>query len=91
MFKRIKSFVSRNRAAMSAGIMSAMFMLSTVAGAAEGDFDLAATMTSSVQSIVTNLLSMITAVLPITITLLAASIGISYGIRFIKKIVGKAG
>lgn len=93
MLKRIKSFISHNRAAVSAGIMSAMFMLSTVAGAAgeTPTFDLAATMTTSVQTIVNNLLGMISAVLPVTVTLLAAAIGVSYAIKFIKKIVGKAG
>lgn len=53
----------------------------------ESTFDLAAVMTTSVQSIVSDLLAMVGAVLPVGLTVLGVSIGIAYGIKFIKKIV----
>ena len=47
-------------------------------------------MTSAVQQIVNDLLKMIAAVLPITVTLLGAAIGVTYGINFIKRITHKS-
>lgn len=55
------------------------------------ELDLVAIMTTSATKIVGDLMEMIASVLPVTVTLLAASIGIAYGIKFIKKITSKAG
>ena len=87
MFEKIKGFVKKNRYAFAASAMSAIMMCS--AGAVYGattSFDLSATMTTAVQQIVNDLLKMIAAVLPITVTLLGAAIGVTYGINFIRRI-----
>lgn len=52
-------------------------------------FDLAATMTSAVTKLVTDLVGMIVAIFPTVIVLMGASIGVSYGIKFIKGIFAK--
>lgn len=91
VIEKVKGFVRKNRYAFAMSAMSAIMMCS--AGAAEGattSFDLSATMTTAVQQIVNDLLKMIAAVLPITVTLLGAAIGVSYGIRFIKRITSKS-
>lgn len=75
---------------MSAGVLSMMCVTAFASGTAPVDFDLSAVLTTAAQTIVTDLLAMIAAVLPITVTLLAANIGVAYGIKFIKKITGKA-
>lgn len=54
-------------------------------------FNLTEIMTNAAKTIVTDLMGMIAGVLPVTITLMAMSIGIAYGIKFIKKITSKAG
>ena len=89
--EKVKGFVQKNRYAFAMSAMSAIMMCS--AGAVDGattSFDLSTTMTSAVQQIVNDLLKMIAAVLPITVTLLGAAIGVSYGIRFIKRITSKS-
>lgn len=89
--EKVKSFVKQNRYAFVASAMSAVMMCSAfAAGDESASFDLSATMTSAVQQIVNDLLKMIAAVLPVTVTLLGAAIGITYGINFIRKITGKA-
>ena len=87
MFVKIKEFFRHNRFAVSASCMMAMLMCSAFAAEGDGSFDLATTMTTSVQTIVNDLLKMIAAVLPVTVTLLAAAVGITYGITFIKRII----
>ena len=89
MFVKIKEFFRHSRFVFSASCMMAMLMCSAFAvdGDAAASFDLSTTMTTSVQSIVTELLKMIAAVMPVTVTLLAAAIGITYGITFIKRII----
>lgn len=91
VIEKVKGFVQKNRYAFALSLMCAIMMCS--AGAVDGatsSFDLSATMTSAVQQIVNDLLKMIAAVLPITVTLLGAAIGVSYGIRFIKRITSKS-
>lgn len=91
VIEKVKGFVLKNRYAFALSTMCAIMMCS--AGAVEGattSFDLSATMTTAVQQIVNDLLKMIAAVLPITVTLLGAAIGVSYGIRFIKRITSKS-
>lgn len=91
VIEKVKGFVQKNRYAFAMSAMSAIMMCS--AGAVDGtptSFDLSATMTTAVQQIVNDLLKMIAAVLPITVTLLGAAIGVSYGIRFIKRITSKS-
>lgn len=85
MVEKVKGFVARNRYAVVGSMMSAMMMCS--AFAAEGDFDLSTTMTTSVQQIVNDLLKMIAAVVPVTVTLMGAAIGVTYGIKFIQRII----
>lgn len=90
MKEKVKQWVRSKRMAISAGMMSSMFALMCCASALDGDassFDLATVMTSSVTQIVNNLMKMIAAVLPITVTLLGAAIGVTYGINFIKRIL----
>ena len=91
--EKVKGFVQKNRYAFAMSAMSAIMMCS--AGAVDGatataSFDLSTTMTSAVQQIVNDLLKMIAAVLPITVTLLGAAIGVTYGINFIKRISHKS-
>ena len=91
VIEKVKGFVQKNRYAFALSPMCAIMMCS--AGAFDGattSFDLSTTMTSAVQQIVNDLLKMIAAVLPITVTLLGAAIGVSYGIRFIKRITSKS-
>ena len=91
VIEKVKGFVQKNRYAFALSPMCAIMMCS--AGAVDGattSFDLSATMTIAVQQIVNDLLKMIAAVLPITVTLLGAAIGVSYGIRFIKRITSKS-
>lgn len=86
--EKVKGFVSKNRYAFALSTMCAIMMCS--AGAVDGattSFDLSTTMTTCVQQIVNDLLKMIAAVVPVTVTLLGAAIGITYGINFIKRIV----
>lgn len=52
-------------------------------------FDLVTVFTDAASKIVTDLLAMVSGIFPITITLLAASIGIAYGIKFISKLLAK--
>lgn len=89
--EKVKGFVQKNRYAFALSAMFAIMMCS--AGAVDGattSFDLSTTMTSAVQQIVNDLLKMIAAVLPITVTLLGAAIGVTYGINFIKRITHKS-
>lgn len=90
--QKVKSWVRNKRMAITAGVMSSAFALMCCAGAVDEavNFDLASTMTTSVQQIVNNLLKMISSVLPITVTLMGAAIGITYGITFIRQILGKS-
>ena len=91
VIEKVMGFVQKNRYAFALSTMCAIMMCS--AGAVDGatsSFDLSATMTTAVQQIVNDLLKMIAAVLPITVTLLGAAIGVSYGIRFIKRITSKS-
>lgn len=90
MVQKIKGFVARNRYAVVGSVMFAMMMCSAFALDESTSFDLAATMTSSVQTIVNDMLKMIAAVVPVTVTLLGAAIGVSYGIRFIRRIVSSS-
>lgn len=69
---------------MAVPVMSAVGMM---ASAAEGDFSLATTMTTVVTTCVTDIMAMIAAVLPVGVTVLAASIGIAYGTKLIKRII----
>lgn len=91
MIAKIKGWLRHNRFAVSASCMMMMLMCSAFAlDDQAASFDLATTMTSSVQTIVNDLLKMIAAVLPVTVTLLAAAVGITYGITFIRKILNKS-
>lgn len=91
MKKKIQSFMRTRTFRILAPSMFMMSLMVCGAFAAEGDFDLATTMTTTVTKIVADLLAMIAGVLPVTVTLIAASIGITYAIKFIKKLIGKAG
>ena len=90
---KIRALVSRNRVPISVAAMSSAFAFMSSAFALDdaASFDLATTMTTSVTTIVNQLLGMIGKVVPVTVTLLAAGVGINYGIRFIKRLIGKAG
>ncbi len=91
VIEKVKGFVQKNRYAFALSPMCAIMMCSAGAvDSATTSFDLSTTMTSAVQQIVNDLLKMIAAVLPITVTLLGAAIGVSYGIRFIKRITSKS-
>ena len=85
--EKVKGFVKQNRYAFAASLMSAMVMCNAFALDESSSFDLSTTMTTCVQQIVNDLLKMIAAVVPVTVTLLGAAIGITYGINFIKRIV----
>ena len=91
MFSKVKSWLRHNRFFVSASCMMAMLLCSAFAAEGDAAFDLGTTMTTSVTTIVNDLLGMIGKVVPVTVTLLAAAIGINYGIRFIKRLIGKAG
>ena len=88
--EKVKGFVQKNRYAFALSTMCAIMMCSAGAVGATTSFDLSATMTTAVQQIVNDLLKMIAAVLPITVTLLGAAIGVTYGINFIKRITHKS-
>lgn len=88
---KIKGFIRNNRYALMTAATMAVGLCSASALDEASTFDLATTMTTSVTTIVNNLLAMISKVVPVSVTLLAAAIGINYGIRFVKKIIGKAG
>ena len=93
MFQKLKMFYHRfsrhMRPAMAAMAVCAMAMCS--AGAVDSgstpSFNLATTMSAAVQSCVNDIVDMIAAVLPIGVTVLAVSVGVAYGTRFIKKII----
>lgn len=87
MLAKLKNVVGMRRARyFTMGTLMAA-LLSFGAFAAEGDFNLATTMSAAVQTCVNDILGMIAAVLPIGITVLAVSVGIAYGTKFIKKIM----
>lgn len=88
--KNMNSLKKYGKHLMSAGVLSMMCVTAFAVDPAP-DLDLAAIMTSAATTIIADLLAMVAAILPITVTLLAASIGIAYGIKFIKKITSKAG
>lgn len=88
---KIKGFIRNNCYALMTAATMAVSLCSASALDEASTFDLATTMTTSVTTIVNNLLAMISKVVPVSVTLLAAAIGINYGIRFVKKIIGKAG
>lgn len=75
--------------------LSAAFLISVVSVSAFAadplapSFDLTTIMTDAATKIVTDLLAMISGILPVTITLMAASIGIAYAIKFIRKLLAK--
>lgn len=75
----------------SAVLCCLMFGAFAVDETASGGFNLSTVMTTCVTTIINDIMQMITAILPITVTLMGASIGIAYAVRFIKKIVGRAG
>lgn len=52
--------------------------------------DVAAMMTTSVNTIVSNSIQMISAVLPVLVTVFGATLCIRFGIKFIKQVFGKA-
>lgn len=91
MVKKMKQWVNDHKAQaqLAACTMGAPVMLAagTLAGAAEGDFNLATTMTTVVQTCVTDIMGMVGAILPVGVTVLAASIGITYGYKLIKRII----
>lgn len=88
---KIKNFVRDNRYAFMAAATPVMLGLAQAGAVDDASFDLSATMTSAVTTISNNLLGMIGKVVPAAVGLLAAAIGVNYGIRFVKKIIGKAG
>jgi len=56
--------------------------------AAEGDPDFSATITASFQTMVTNLLSMLAAILPIALSLISATLIVAKGIVWFNNIIG---
>lgn len=90
--KKLKDWFSQKKNKLMVVLATAVPLSALSAFAVDESpaFDLSATMTTAVSKIVSDLTSMIGAVVPIAVTLLGASIGIIYGIRFIKKIIGKA-
>lgn len=79
------------KAAVAGACLLPMTTVAFASSVTPPTFDLAAVMESAATKIVGDLLGMIAAVLPITLTLMGAAIGIAYGIRFIKGITKKAG
>ena len=89
MKDKLKSFLGGARVRVCV-LMSALMALGMCSAlAAEGDIDIASIMASAATSIVADTLNMVAVVLPILVTLLGASIAITYGIKFIKRITGK--
>ena len=72
-------------------MVAAVFALTTVSAFAVGEdvssFDLAAVMTTAVQSMVNDLIKMMTAVIPIGLTVLGVSVGVTMGKKWIKKLL----
>lgn len=58
------------------------------ASAAEGDPDFAATITSSFQTMITNLLSLLASILPIALSLISATLIVAKGIQWFNAIIG---
>lgn len=88
--KKVLAFFRKNRLALNFALMSAMLCMSAFAAGEDSAFNLTTVMTTSVQQIVNDLLACVAAVLPIALTLFAATIGITYTITFVKKILGKS-
>lgn len=93
MKAKLKEVFQRFEVKALVGVMalSPLMVTTALASPPPVDLDLAAIMEESASKIVGDLMKMIAGVLPITVTLLAASIGIAYGIKFIKSITKKAG
>lgn len=91
--EKFKEFLKTEKRKILLAATPAMVAVMAVVPAFAADelptFDLATTMTTAVTTLVGNLLTMIAAIFPVTITLLAASIGVSYGVKFIKNMFSK--
>lgn len=88
--KKIMAFFRKHRLALNMAMISAMLCTSAFAAGEDVSFDLVTVMTTIVRQIVNDLLACIAAVLPIALTLFGVTVGISYTINFVKKIVGRS-
>jgi len=89
MFVKIKNKVMGSKLLKKVMVVSgiiSMVSATAVTASADSTFNVTGVMTSSFQTLVTDLLAMIAALLPIGLTVLGASIAIAFGIRWFKKI-----
>jgi len=56
--------------------------------AAEGDPDFASTITSSFQTMITNLLSMLASIIPVALSLMSATLIVGKGIQWFNAMIG---
>lgn len=88
----MKGFINylRGKAVHVMVAMTVFCMMAVPAFAEEGD-TVGTVMTSTATSIMTDLKSMVTTILPIALGLFTLVVGIKFGIKFIKQLIGKAG
>ena len=71
-------------------MVCAAAMVSCLTVLASGDTNVTTVMTSAFQSLVDDLLSMVGGMLPIATGLFVMTLGIIFGVKWFKKLVGKA-
>jgi len=71
-------------------VTAIMSIVSATAVVASADtFNVTTTMSTAFQTLVTDLLSMLAAILPIGLTVLGASVAIAFGIKWFRRITAK--
>lgn len=80
----------RNKIIAAAGGTAATTAMTLATFAAGEETDITTVMTTAFQSTVSNMMSAAAAVLPICMTVLGLSVTVGFGIKWFKKLTGKA-
>ncbi len=80
----------RNKIVAAAGGTVATTAMTLATFAAGEDPDITSVMTTAFQSTITNMMSAAAAVLPICMTVLGLSVTVGFGIKWFKRLTGKA-
>ena len=89
--EKMRSFIGKGKLLASSMAVSCMLAMMAVTCFAEGEDSVGTVMSTTATTIITDLKTMVTTVLPIALGLFTLVVGIKFGIKFIKQMVGKAG
>jgi hypothetical protein len=71
-------------------VMSSLFMIGAMASDGTSTFNVVENMSGSFQTMIDDLLSMLFTILPMGMIVFGSSLAIAFGIKWFKKITGKA-